>query len=214
MNSTVLRASSSSDERLHLGLERVDRGHDRSEAADLLALACPKDLCEHAHDRTLYAAAPTPPVRPWQCGFSQPPSGRRPAACFSRRPRGSVPGVRASRDGLRPRRGRRRGGGGRRARCSTVANVPGSSVAPAGGAKCTSLPWRVRPESTPGSFLEGPSTTASSITADAGPVAGERGALDHDLEPFEPVGDLVGRHEEVGHLRRHGCPASGEKMNV
>ena len=48
---------------LDLGFERVDRGHDGSEAADLLAFARAKYLPEHAHDQSLYAAASVSPGR-------------------------------------------------------------------------------------------------------------------------------------------------------
>ncbi len=189
---------------LDLWLKRVDRGHDGSEAANLLAFARAKYLPEHTHDRPLYAAAPAAPGRrlavavlrlalqPATTGIRSP----------TRRPEPCSPETRAP----------ARWCG---AACSTrtLTKVPGARSSPSGGAKCTSLPWRVRPESTSGSFLDGPSTMACSIR----PMRLRlRASADRSITTLSrskrPATTWGGTYSSVICAAR--VPGLGEKMNV
>ena len=51
--------------------------------------------------------------------------------------------------------------------------------------------------STDGSFLLGPSTSTSSTRPMRASVLGQRGALDHDPQPLEPLGHHVGRRRSA-----------------
>ena len=80
-------------------------------------------------------------------------------------------------------------------------------------AKWTSLFWRVRPVMTRRVRLRGPSTRTSSIAADAGLVLGQRGALDDDAQPLEPLGHTSGA-TNARSSSAASVPGRGEKMNV
>ena len=98
----------------------------------------------------------------------------------------------------------------------TRARAPGRRAPgrPAPRAKWTSFPWRVRPVSIDSSRRLTPSTSTSSRPADPGLVAGQRGAVDHRLEPLEALGDDVGGHELLDSMAAARVPGRGEKMKV
>ena len=85
--------------------------------------------------------------------------------------------------------------------------------APAAG-KWTSFPWRVRPLSMASSRRLTPSTSTSSRAADPGLVAGQRGTVDHRLEPLEALGDDVGGRRIATPWPAARVPGRGEKMKV
>ena len=67
---------------------------------------------------------------------------------------------------------------------------------------------------TEGSFLLGPSTSTSSTRPMRAAVLRQRAALDHHAEPFEPLGDDVGRDEVVDAGRGFGAGSGREDERV
>ena len=116
-------ASSSSESACISGSSALISGTTAGEVADLLALAGPQDLREHAHDGTVVRRGPCASCSRVAVRL-YPAAVRRLRQLVSRRPRGSDPasGVVGT---ASSERDRRRGGGRRRRVMSTVAKRPG-----------------------------------------------------------------------------------------
>ena len=96
----------------------------------------------------------------------------------------------------------------------TSAKAPGAGPPPSVGAKCTSLPCRVRPVRTASVAPARPLDEHLLDPADARLVAGQGRALDHHPEPREALGHDVVGSTKASSMAAARVPGRGEKMKV